>query len=123
MNFPTAAPRCVALLAAAVLAGTLSACASPNAAGELVSSTGFGPKLAARPDFVTQSRPDSLEYMTIGTANPGRPEKPRTLAEVKAAEAELDAIRDRNLAAGTAAATLGGTAPPPAVTPPAAKTR
>ncbi len=56
--------------------------------------------------------------MTIGTSDPGRATAPRTPAEVKAAEAELDAERARNLARGTdagqsrwhAAATAGSDA-------------
>ena len=78
--------------------------------------------MAPRPDFVTQTRPKSLEYMPIGTTDPGRATAPRTLAEVKAAEAELDSVRDQNIAAGTAAAGLGGTPAPPPLPAPAAKT-
>jgi hypothetical protein len=103
------------------LSAGLTACSSPNPAGEFVESTGFGPKVAARPDFVTQTRPQSLDYMTIGTSDPGRATSAKTVAEVKAAEAELDADRARNFAKGTAAANLGGTPPPPVVTPTAAK--
>ena len=74
----------------------------------------------SRADFVERSRPQApLNYMTIGTADPGRATAPRTVAEVKAAEAELDAERDRNMARGTAAANLGGTPPPPPVVAPA----
>ena len=61
--------------------------------------------------------------MTIGTSDPGRATSVKTPAEVKSAEAELDAIRARNTAAGTAAANLGGTPPPPPVTTPSAASK
>lgn len=120
MNFSTAASRRAAFLGVVFLAAGLSACSSANPTGEFLASSGLGPTIAPRPDFVTQSRPQSLDYMTIGTSDPGRATSARTAAEVKAAEAELDAARARSLAAGTAAATLGGTPPPPPVASPAA---
>jgi hypothetical protein len=59
--------------------------------------------------------------MPIGTAVDGRPTPARTPDEVKAAEAELDAVRSRNEAAGAAAAQLGGTPAPEPITLPADK--
>ena len=120
MIFSTAARRRTALLGVILLGAGLSACSSANPTGEFLESSGLAPKTAPRPDFVTQSRPTSLDYMTIGTADPGRTTAAKTPAEVKAAEAELDAVRARNTAAGTAAANLGGTPPPPPVATPAA---
>lgn len=64
------------------------------------------------PDFVARSRPKSLDYMPIGVAAGERPTKARTADEIKAAEAEMDALRARNEAAGAAAARLGGTPEP-----------
>jgi hypothetical protein len=119
MIFSTAARGRTAILSTLFAIG-LSACSSDNPTGEFLESSGLGPKVAPRADFVERSRPQSLDYMTIGTADPGRATAPRTLAEVKAAEAELDAERDRNMARGTAAANLGGTPPPPPVVVPAA---
>lgn len=121
MNFSTAARRRAALVGVAFLSAGLSACSSPNAAGEFLESTGLGPTVAPTPDFVRETRPASVDYMPVGTSDPGRATAARTPAEVKAAEAELDALRARNLAAGTAAANLGGTSPPPPVTSPAAE--
>ena len=121
MFFIAATRRRISFLMGMVLAGALSACSSGNPAGEFVESSGLGPTMAPRPDFVTQSRPQSLDYMTIGTSDPGRATAPRTADEVKAAEAELDALRNRNLAAGTAAANLGGTPPPPPIATPEAQ--
>lgn len=121
MIFSTAAGGRTARMAALLLGFGLSACSSANPTGELLESTGLGPTVAPRADFVERSRPQSLDYMTIGTSDPGRATAPRTPAEVKAAEAELDAERARNLARGTDAANLGGTPPPPPVPTPAAQ--
>jgi len=73
--------------------------------------------MAETPEFVARSRRGSLDYMPIGAAQPERA-KPRTADEVKAAEAEMDALRARNEAAGAAAAGLGGTPAPEPVTLP-----
>jgi hypothetical protein len=80
---------------------------------------GAGPKVAQTPDFVARTRPANLDYMPIGTATDGRPTPARSAAEIKAAEAELDAIRARNEAAGAAAAEAGKTPPPVPVRLPA----
>lgn len=118
MRFST--PRRIAIsgLAAFAVAG-LAACANgANPTRDALSAIGAGPNMAATPDFVSNSRPASLEYMPIGTSKPGRTTAAKTADEVKAAEAELDAIRARNAAAGAAAAQLGGTpAPEPAQVP------
>jgi hypothetical protein len=50
--------------------------------------------------------------MPIGTPVPDRPTPARTAEEIKAAEAEMDALRSRNEAAGAQAAELGKTPPP-----------
>lgn len=68
--------------------------------------------MAETPDFVARSRPDALDYMPIGDAQPGRQTPARTPEEIKAAEAEMDSLRARNEAAGAAAARLGGTPEP-----------
>jgi hypothetical protein len=57
--------------------------------------------------------------MPIGTPAVERPTAARTADEIKAAEAELDALRSRNEAAGAAAAELGKTPPPEPVKLPA----
>jgi len=59
--------------------------------------------------------------MPVGTSQPGRETPAWTEEQVKAAEAELNAVRARNEAAGAAAAKLGGTPPPQPV--PLPKTR
>ncbi len=104
------------ILAAGVLAGCNG---SFNPVRDVTAAVGAGPQVAPAPDFVAQSRPANLEYMPIGAQVPARPTPARTADEVKAAEAELDALRARNEAAGAAAAELGKTPPPEPVRLPA----
>ncbi|MBZ6075036.1 hypothetical protein [Microvirga puerhi] len=119
MNFASAPiARTVAAGCAFLLAALLAGCGG-NATGEFVESSGLGPKMAARPDFITASRPQNLDYIPIGTPQEGRPTAAKTLDEVKAAEAELDAVRAQNQSKGEAAAQLGGTPAPQTVALPA----
>jgi len=112
IRFPTAS-RASALLLATLVAANVTACAGgSNPVRDIAVAVGAGPKVAATPDFVAQSRPQNLDYMPIGRSEEGRPTAARTAEEVKAEEAELDALRARNEAAGAAAARLGGTPPP-----------
>jgi hypothetical protein len=90
-----------------------------NPVRDVATAVGAGPQMAPTPDFVARSRPANLDYMPIGTPAPERPTPARTAAEIKAAEAELDALRARNEAAGAAAAELGNTPPPEPIKPPA----
>ncbi|WP_414470849.1 hypothetical protein [Microvirga sp. M2] len=118
IQFPTVS-RPPALLLALLVAANVTACAGgSNPVRDVAAAVGAGPKTAATPDFVAQSRPGSLDYMPIGRAEEGRPTPARSASEVKAAEAELDALRARNEAAGAEAARLGGTPPPEPVTLP-----
>ena len=105
-----------AMLAASGVAGCNG---SFNPVRDVATSVGAGPQLATSPDFVARSRPANLEYMPIGTPVPERPTPARTADEIKAAEAELDALRTRNEAAGAQAAELGKTPPPEPVRLPA----
>ena len=109
-------PIAAATLAALGLAGCNG---SFNPVRDVATSVGAGPQVAATPDFVARSRPANLEYMPIGTPVPDRPTPARTADEIKAAEAELDALRSRNEAAGADAAELGKTPPPEPVRLPA----
>ena len=106
----------LAMLAASGVAGCNG---SFNPVRDVATAVGAGPQLATSPDFVARSRPANLEYMPIGTPTPGRPTPARTADEIKAAEAELDALRTQNEAAGAAAAELGKTPPPEPVRLPA----
>jgi hypothetical protein len=104
------------MLAAAGVSGCNG---SFNPVRDVATAVGAGPQVAATPDFVASSRPANLEYMPIGTPTVERPTPARTADEIKAAEAELDALRSRNEAAGATAAELGKTPPPEPVRLPA----
>ena len=114
LSIPPGATFALIMVAAAGVAGCNS-----NPVRDVATALGAGPQVAPTPDFVARSRPATLEYMPIGTPVPGRPTPARTADEIKAAEAELDAIRSRNEAAGAAAAELGKTPPPEPVRLPA----
>ncbi|MEE1657734.1 hypothetical protein VB618_16135 [Microvirga sp. CF3062] len=114
LSIPRAAAFALIMFAAAGMAGCNS-----NPVRDVATSLGAGPQVAPRPDFVERSRPADLEYMPIGTPVPQRSTPARTAEEIKAAEAELDALRSRNEAAGAAAAELGKTPPPQPVRLPA----
>ncbi|HZH52070.1 MAG TPA: hypothetical protein VEZ16_09335 [Microvirga sp.] len=106
----------------ALLVANAAGCAEgSNPTRDLFTAVGAGPKAAATPDFVASSRPEKLDFMPVGTSQPGRETPAWTEEQVKAAEAELNAVRARNEAAGAAAAKLGGTPPPQPV--PLPKTR
>jgi hypothetical protein len=114
LSIPRAPAFALVLLAASGMAGCNS-----NPVRDVATSLGAGPQVAPTPDFVARSRPATLDYMPIGTPVPERPTPARTADEIKAAEAELDALRSRNEAAGAAAAELGKTPPPEPVRLPA----
>ena len=114
LSIPRAPAFALVLLAASGMAGCNS-----NPVRDVATSLGAGPQVAPTPDFVARSRPATLDYMPIGTPVPERPTPARTAEEIKAAEAELDALRSRNEAAGAAAAELGKTPPPEPVRLPA----
>lgn len=120
MHMTSVPIRCALVLASTVLAGGLAGCnGSFNPVRDVATAVGAGPQVAATPDFVARSRPANLEYMPIGTPSVERSTPARTADEIKAAEAELDALRARNEAAGAAAAELGSTPPPEPVRIPA----
>jgi hypothetical protein len=114
LSIPRAPAFALVLLAASGMAGCNS-----NPVRDVATSLGAGPQVAPTPDFVARSRPATLDYMPIGTPVPERPTPARTADEIKAAEAELDALRTRNEAAGAAAAEAGKTPPPEPVRIPA----
>ncbi|HEY8382545.1 MAG TPA: hypothetical protein VIL09_10385 [Microvirga sp.] len=104
----------------------LTACAGDtNPVRDVLVSVGAGAQPTAAPEFVQQSRPATLDYMPVGTRAPDRDTAARSAAEVKATEAELDAIRTRNEAAARAAEAAGATPPPEPATVrrPAARSR
>ena len=112
--------RCTSAFVVTMLAAGLAGCNGGfNPVRDVATSVGAGPQMAATPDFVARTRPANLDYMPIGTPAPERPTPARTADEIKAAEAELDALRARNEAAGAAAAELGNTPPPEPIKLPA----
>jgi hypothetical protein len=111
-------PRAPAFAMIMVAAAGVTGCNS-NPVRDVATSLGAGPNVAPTPDFVARSRPATLDYMPIGTPVPERPTPARTAAEIKAAEAELEALRTRNEAAGAAAAEAGKTPPPQPIRLPA----
>ena len=115
---PLSIPRASALAFALAAVLGIAGCNS-NPVRDVATAVGAGPRTAPTPDFVARSRPANLEYMPIGTPAAERPTPARTPEEIKAAEAELDAVRTRNEAAGAAAAELGKTPPPEPVRLPA----
>jgi hypothetical protein len=118
----TLVDRAVILGIGGVLCGSLAAC-SGNPTGNLLASSGLGPKTAQSQDFVVNSRPASVDYIPINPAEPGRTTPAKTAEQVKAVEEELDGVRERNAAAGAVAAQAGGTPPPDPVLIPAKKTK
>ncbi|MCB8820865.1 hypothetical protein [Microvirga rosea] len=119
MNLASATTHRAIFAGCAFLAAALSAGCSGNPTGEFVESSGLGPKMAPRPDFIAATRPQNLDYIPIGTPQEGRPTPAKSLEQVKAAEAELDAVRAQNQSRGEAAAQLGGTPAPETLTTPA----
>ncbi len=119
-SFTSRAAR--AALTALVVANVAACANGSNPVRDIAGAVGAGPKMAETPGFVAASRPGALDYVPVGTAQDDRPTKARTADEVKAAEAEMDAIRTRNEAAGAAAARLGGTPEPEPVIVPNRKT-
>ena len=97
---PNALPRVLVLVAVAAMAGCSG---DANPVRDAAVAVGAGPKIAPAPDFVARTRPARLDYIPIGTAGSGHPTPARTAAEVKAARAELDALRKANEAAAEAA--------------------
>ena len=114
LSIPRFSVAAMILFAVASVAGCNS-----NPVRDVAASVGAGPQMAPTPDFVARSRPANLEYMPISASVPERPTPARTADEIKAAEAEMDALRARNEAAGAQAAELGKTPPPEPVRPPA----
>ena len=115
---PLSIPRVAAFALISFAAAGMAGCNS-NPVRDVAASLGAGPQMAASPDFVARSRPADLDYMPISASVPERPTPARTAQEIKAAEAEMDALRARNEAAGVQAADLGKTPPPEPIRLPA----
>ncbi len=77
-------------------------------------ATGLQTKLNEPADFVKNSRSGSTEFMPVGVSAPPRATKPRSPAEVKALEIQLEADRRANETAAASARAAGATPPPTA---------
>lgn len=110
---PRARGPYVAVTAAAL---ALAGCsADTNPVRDVFVATGIGAKPKPAPDFVVNSRSESVDYIPVGVSAPDRPIRGKTVAETKAAEAELDAMRAAIEAKATEARQVGATpAPSPA---------
>jgi hypothetical protein len=91
----------------AVLAGPLSGC-SGDVVRSMAVDAGYGPRVVAAPDFVTESRSkEAPAFMPVGVDAPKRPVRAKSVTGQKALEAELESARGRNEARGRAAASAG----------------
>ena len=115
-RLPIAAGSAATLLTVgAILAGCSS---DANPVRDLAVSagvTGGEPKPA--PDFVSRTRLDNVDYLPVGESAPKRHYRARKKEDVEKAEAELNQVRQKNEARGTAARRAAG----PASAPPAGR--
>src|SRR5918998_1049962 len=82
------------ILAVTMIALGLAGCsADTNPVRDVFVATGVGAKPKPAPEFVVNSRSETVDYIPVGTSAPTRPIRGKTAAETKAAEAELDAAR------------------------------
>ena len=98
-----------------MLAATASAACSPdvNPLRETLVSARPASEPRSAPDFIERSRPARLDYLPVGAAASAGP-RPPAPDKVKAAEAEMDAIRRANEARGEAARRAGAAVKAPA---------
>jgi len=101
---PTGRP---ALAILALLAAPLGAC-SGDAVRTLATDAGYGPRVVAAPDFVTESRSkEPVAFMPVGVDAPKRAVRAKSAEGQKALEAELEGARGRNESRGRAAESAG----------------
>ncbi|KPF72728.1 hypothetical protein IP69_02320 [Bosea sp. AAP35] len=101
-----------------VVAGAMSAAGCAGGAGKVVAeAAGMATTPQEAKPFVQESRPIETDYVPVGsTITRAAPRRP--VADFKTMEAELEAQRISNEAAGNQARALGATPPPkPAVLP------
>jgi hypothetical protein len=91
----------------------LGGCEATRGVAEL---TDLATKPGEPKPFVVETRPQDPKYIPIGTTV-SRQAKRKTVDEFKKLEAELDAKRISNEAAGSQAQSLGKVLPPPASPP------
>ena len=96
-----------------LVGAALGGCEAARGGAEL---TDLATKPGDPKPLVTETRPQDPKYIPIGTTV-SREAKRKTVDEFKKLEAELDAKRISNEAAGTQAQHLGKVLPPPALPP------
>ena len=113
--------RPLLLIYAALSLGALGGCADGNPMKDLAQAAGVGGEPKPAPDFVTRTRAASYDYMPVGESAPKRRLKPKDVAGVAGAEADLDGVKARNEAVGNTARKAGSSVlpTPPAPKPPA----
>ena len=96
------------------LAGLGVAGCSSNPVRDAFHLTGIGAEPKPAPDFIAQSRPETLEYRATGVAPPPRSTTSKTAAEVSRMETEMDALKAANEARAGVARQAGATVAPAA---------
>ncbi len=89
--------------------------AAAGCSREVSEATGFATTTQEAKPFVRETRPASTEYIPVGTSAVRQAPR-KQVTEFKSIEAELEAKRISNEAAGAQARQLGAT-PPPAPAP------
>jgi hypothetical protein len=95
----------------------LTGCAGEDSALKKASTfVGFATNASPQtPEFITQTRPQKTDFVSVGNPNPPRALSPKTPAEIEQAKAALDQTRTTNEGLGAEAKTLGSI--PPAEAP------
>jgi hypothetical protein len=110
MSFEFSAKRAFfALIVPAALA--LGGCAGDGSVKSAAEVVGLATTAQESKKFVQETRPADPNYIPVGTVVT-RTAKRKTVDEFKALEAQLEAKRQANDAAGAQAKVLGTTAPP-----------
>jgi hypothetical protein len=112
-----------ALLIACAAAGLSGCSGDTNYVRDGFVAAGVGAERKKAPAFMESSRPAAVDYTPVGVAPPKRAMGAKATWTVKAAEAEMDALRAANEAKAREAKAAGAAVEPPkpAVAPPAAR--
>ncbi len=100
------------LCLAGALCGLAACSGDANPVRDTLVATGVGAQPKPAPDFVAASRPQTLDYIPVGTAPAKTAAK--SADQVKAAEAAMDKTRTANESQAAAARRLGSTPAPTA---------
>jgi hypothetical protein len=99
-----------------LIAVSVSGCAGDDSALKQASTyAGFATNVSPKaPDFITASRKQNTDFVSVANTNPPRALRPKTPAEIEQAKAALDQIRSTNEGLGAEAKTLAATPLPEA---------